>query len=124
MGSTINFLLGLQAFIKGSLRLNRYLVLKGMSAKIAGVILMLPLPAGLLIAYSAVADGQSLAHTIIECSYLSIIGVMLFAALQAGVAKLSRKEHLLESNDSATEARTQIVSRNRKSRSAHHLIRL
>lgn len=116
--------LGLHALISGSFQLNHYLILKGVWARIAGLILMSPFPVWLFFVGFSEADWQSAARALLGCSALSVIGVMVFAALQAVVAKLGRKEGLLKSDNGKTKATAKIVSRHEKSRNVHHFTRL
>jgi len=119
-----NLLLGLHALVRGKFQLNHYLLLRGMSARIAGLFLMVPLSVGLFLAGLTAADWQGATQSVMGCSYMSIIGVFVFAALQAGVARRSRKERLLESKDGTTKARTHVVSRNGTSINAQRFTRL
>jgi hypothetical protein len=118
---TLILFLGLHALISGNFQLNRYITLHGVSARFAGVILLAPLLLALFVGL-ATADWQGTAHSLIGCSYVSIICVLAFAALQAGLAKLCRKEH--PSNGSESKAPSKIILPYKKHENAHHSARL
>lgn len=120
--ATLMSLLGLNVLIKGSFQLNRYLVLRGAVARVAGLILMLPFLAGLFLIGFTAARWQEVAQSLLGCSYIIAISVLAFAALGAGLAQLGRKERLL--NGSESKARSNIILTDKKPGNAHRSVRL